>query len=66
MEMTTPMSCYVFEMIINLKTKITQLGHVPVSMELWERDDDGSMYANSLLEQLEAIGERRRQGREVS
>jgi len=42
-------------MIIYFKQMIRDLGQIPNSIEPWELDDDGLMYANSLLEQLEEI-----------
>jgi hypothetical protein len=42
-------------MITKRKAEIEELGHSPVRMQPWEQDDDGLMYANSLLEQLEDI-----------
>ena len=41
--------------IESLKAKIVAKGSSPVQPQAWEQDDDGLMYANSLLEQLESL-----------
>jgi len=43
------------QMIIYFKQMLRELGQIPRSIEPWELDDNGLMYANSLLEQLEEI-----------
>ena len=45
----------IMTMIFRQKAAIEKLGHIPVNIQPWERDDDGLMYATSLLEQLENI-----------
>lgn len=45
----------ILEMIHQRKIKIRKLGGIPVNIQLWEEDDDGLMYANSLLDQLESL-----------
>lgn len=47
----------IITMITIRKAAIRQLGGTPVSMQQWEKDDDGLIYANSLLEQLEMLRE---------
>ena len=47
----------IIKTIVERKVAITELGHIPVSIQPWEKDDDGLMYANSLLNQLEEIQE---------
>ena len=43
----------ILKLIIQRQVWLENRGIRPVSIQQWEKDDDGLMYANSLLEQIE-------------